>query len=216
MDDAVVWLERAVALKPDWPETHNSLGAVWFLRGDLARAWAAFDEAIRLDPTNAEAYFNRGRVLVSQRRPGEALVAFRSSLRLKPDDPLTLAAAASATAALGEVAQAIELYRRALRINPELVPALTDLAWILSAAQPHDDARAREAIQLAECAAQLTSFDNPVVLDALAASYFASGRVEHAIRSAEQAVAAAERSGDVRATADIATRLQTYRTQRSR
>ena len=214
VDDAVVRLERAAALKPEWPETYNNLGAAWFLRGDLAKASAAFDEAIRYDPENAEAYFNRGRVLAAQRRPAEALVAFRASLRLKGDDPVTLAAAASASAAIGQVSEAIDLYRRALRLNPDLVPALTDLAWILSALEPHDDVRAREAIQLAERAAELTSFNNPIVLDGLAASYFAAGRVMDAVRIAEQAVALAERSGDARAVADIAARLQTYRARR--
>ena len=211
LDDAVVRLERAIALKPEWAESYNNLGAAWFLRGDLAKASAAFDEAIRRDPENAEAYFNRGRVLASQRRPGEALVAFQSSLRLKPDDPIALASAASATTSLGDVDQAIELYRRALRINPDLVPALTDLAWILSAAEPRDDARARESIRLAERAAELTAFKDPVVLDALAASYFSNGRVADAVRIAEQAINAAEQNGDARAIADIGARLRTYR-----
>ncbi len=141
LDDATVWLERAIALKPEWPESYNNLGAAWFLRDDLVKASASFDEAIRRDPGNTEAYFNRGRVLASQRRPAEALVAFRASLRLKGNDADTLAAAASASAAIGQVAEAIDLYRRSLRINPDLVPALTDLAWILSAAEPHDDAQ---------------------------------------------------------------------------
>jgi tetratricopeptide (TPR) repeat protein len=214
LDDAVVWLERAIALKPEWAESYNNLGAAWFLRGDLAKASAAFDEAIRRDPANAEAFFNRGRVLAAQRRPGEALVAFRSSLRLKADDPLTLTAAASASVALGQVSEGIELYRRALRVNPDLVPALTDLAWILSAAEPHDDAGSRDAIQLAEHAAELTSFENAIVLDALAASYFSAGRVADAIRIAEQAVAAAERTRDSQQIADLARRLQNYRARR--
>jgi tetratricopeptide (TPR) repeat protein len=213
-DEAMARLERAVALKPEWPETYNNLGAVWFLRGDLGKASAAFDDAIRRDPANANAYFNRGRVLASQRRPAEALVALRTSLRLKPDDPDALAAAGSASAAIGQVAEAIDFYRRAVRINPDLVPALIDLAWILSAVEPREDARTREAIQLAEHAAELTSSANPVVLDALAASYFAAGRVMDAIRVAEQAVGAAERNGDARAVADIAARLQTYRARR--
>jgi tetratricopeptide (TPR) repeat protein len=211
LDEATTRLDRAIALRPEWAESYNNLGAAWFLRGDLAKASAAFDEAIRRDPENAEAYFNRGRVLASQRRYGEALVAFRSSLRLKPDDALTLTGAASATAALGQVPDAIASYRRALRINPDLVPALTDLAWILSALEPRDTPNTREAVRLAERAAGLTSFGNPVVLDALAAAYFSDGRAADAVRTAEQAVAQAQRSGDTGAAADIAVRLQAYR-----
>lgn len=216
LDEATGWLERAIALKPEWAESYNNLGAAWFLRGDLAKASAAFDEAIRRDPENAEAYFNRGRVLAALRRPAEALVAFKVSLRLKSDDPVTLTSAASASASIGQVSEAIDLYRRALRILPDLVPALTDLAWILSGVEPHDDVRTREAIRLAEHAAGLTSFNDPIVLDSLAAAYFAAGRVADAIRTAEQAVAAAEHGGDNRVIADITGRLQDYRARRPR
>ena len=214
LDEAIVWLDKAIVLEPGWAESYNNLGAAWFLSGDLAKASAAFDEAIRRDPGNAEAYFNRGHVLVSQRRPAEALVAFRASLRLKSNDPVTLTSAASASASIGQVSEAIVLYKRALDINPDVVPALIDLAWILSALEPKGAVNTQEAIRLAEHAAGLTSFNDPIVLDSLAAAYFAAGRVMDAIRVAEQAVALAERGSDPRAAADIAVRLQTYRARR--
>jgi tetratricopeptide (TPR) repeat protein len=214
LDEAIAWLDKAIALEPGWAESYNNLGAAWFLSGDLTKASAAFDEAIRRDPANAEAYFNRGRVLAAERRPAEALVAFKVSLRLEGDDPVTLTSAASASASVGQVSEAIVLYRRALGVNPDAVPALTDLAWILSALEPREAANSQEAVRLAERAAALTSFNDPIVLDSLAAAYFAAGRVMDAIRVAEQAVVLAERGSDPRAAADIARRLQTYRARR--
>jgi tetratricopeptide (TPR) repeat protein/mono/diheme cytochrome c family protein len=213
LDEAVRRFERAIALEPDWSESYNNLGAAWFLRGDLAAASRAFDEAIRRDSRNPQAYFNRGRVLVAERRPSDALVAFKESLRIKGDDPETLSAAASTSVATGQLPDAIRLYREALGLNPDLVTALADLAWILSAAEPRDDLRVAEAVRLAERAATLTSFADPIVLDTLAASYFAARRLSDAIRTAEQALAAAERSGNSRAVQDIGARLRTYRAQ---
>jgi tetratricopeptide (TPR) repeat protein len=213
VDEALAALRRATALRPDWSENHNNLGVALFLRGELNEASLAFDEALWRNPRNAEALFNRGRVLVAQGRHLEALAAFTKALEIRHDDPDTLVAAASASAAIGQVDDAARLYRDALRISPDLVPALTDLAWLLAAAEPRDANRASEAVRLAERAAHLSA-DNPVVLDTLAASYFAAGRADDAVRTAEAAVAAAERDGNGRAVRDIGERLGVYRSGR--
>jgi tetratricopeptide (TPR) repeat protein len=214
LDEAAVSLERAVALKPEWSESHTNLGAVWFLRGDLSAAMRSFDEALRRDPANAQAHYNRGRVLVAEGKPDAALVAFKESLRWKSADADTLTSAAAALVATGQVSDGVRYYRDALRLQPDLVSALTDLAWILASAEPHDRARAEEAVTLAERAAKLTSFENAIVLDTLGASYFAAGRVDEAIRTAERAVDVAQRGGEAQAVRDITSRLNTYRRRR--
>ena len=214
LDEAAVSLERAVTLKPDWSESHTNLGAVWFLRGDRAAALRAFDEALRRNPANAQAHYNRGRVLAAEGRPAEALVAFKESLRWKPADPETLTAAGAVLVATGQVLDATAYYRDALRVQPDFVSALTDLAWILASAEPVEKARADEAVKLAERAATLTSFDNAIVLDTLGASYFAAGRVDDAIRTAERAVGVADRHGETQAVRDITGRLNSYRRSR--
>ena len=214
LSEAIPRLERATTLQPDWSDAYNNLGAVYLLRGEMDAARQAFDRAIVLDPRSSQAQFNRGRLLMAQRRQPEALAAFMESLRLKPDDPDTLAAAAAAQVSTGDVPGAIRGYREALRIRPDHLSALTDLAWILASGQPADAARADEAVRIAERADALTSSENVVVLDTLAASYFAAGRIADAITTADRAVALAVARGDATAARDIGERLIAYRASR--
>jgi tetratricopeptide (TPR) repeat protein len=210
LDEAERHFRRVIELKPDFSESYNNLGVIQFLRGEAAAAMRAFEQALQGRDNNAEARFNLGRVLVVQKRTAEAVAQFNLALRLKPDDAETHASLASALATLGDVKASIGHYRDALRLKPDLVSALADLAWILASADDPMVREPHEAVQLSERAARLTNSQNAVVLDTLALSYFAAGRVDDAVRVAQAAVSVATASGDV-ATADaIATRLRLY------
>jgi tetratricopeptide (TPR) repeat protein/mono/diheme cytochrome c family protein len=214
LSEAAPRLQRAVELEPGWADAHNNLGAVHLLLGDVTEATRAIDTAIALDPRSAAAHFNRGRLLARQGRPSDALAAYLESLRSKPNDPETLAALAAAYVATGDVPAAVRAYRDALQLQPGLVGALTDLAWILARSEPPDKERAEEAVRLAERAAAQTRDASAIVLDTLAASYLAAGRVDDAISTAERAMAVARAMGDAKAAGDIGARLETYRSRR--
>lgn len=61
-----------------------------FEKNENQEALVAYDEAIRLDPTNAAAYVGRGRTLARLRRYDEAFGAYGEALRIDPADPMTL------------------------------------------------------------------------------------------------------------------------------
>lgn len=215
LDEAIEQLQAAIAAQPRWSESHNNLGVAHLLKGDLPAAADAFDAAVAQDRGNAQAQFNRGRTLMLTRRPGEALAAFEAASRARPSDPDIIVATAAARAATGDATGAIRDYRAALRRRPDLVGALTDLAWILAHLTPVNPSTAAEAVTFAERAATLTKRQHPVVLDTLAAGYFAAGRVAEAVTTAEEAVRLAEQRGDATAVRDIGERLRRYRGESS-
>ena len=53
---------------PDDYEAFFCRGDVYVLKGDLDKAIADYDQAIKLDPAFAEAYFNRALVYAGQER----------------------------------------------------------------------------------------------------------------------------------------------------
>jgi tetratricopeptide (TPR) repeat protein len=53
IDQALVDAQRADELKPDVARTYELLSAIWFSRGDLARAFAAADKSLALKPHDA-------------------------------------------------------------------------------------------------------------------------------------------------------------------
>lgn len=87
-DHAIAALDRVVQLEPRLPEAHVNLGFAWLglQRADLARQ--AFDRAIDLRPTQANAYYGLAVALEQGGELDTALGAMRSYLHLsKADDP---------------------------------------------------------------------------------------------------------------------------------
>ena len=68
-----------------------------------------------------------------------------------------------------------------------------------------------EAVRLAERAAGQTGYQQPTILDTLAAAYAASGDFETAVKAAEKALALAENVGAQELAAEIRERLRLYR-----
>src|SRR5207342_1454936 len=60
-------------------------GAAAVQSGDLDKARAAFEQLVKLVPSNAEGHNLLGWVLLSQGQTAEAIPQFRTALRLKPD-----------------------------------------------------------------------------------------------------------------------------------
>jgi len=59
-------------------------GNAWYRRGDFDRAIADYDEAIQLDPKDAQAYYDRGMAWEKKRRLREALADFKMHSQLAP------------------------------------------------------------------------------------------------------------------------------------
>jgi len=60
VDDAITEFNEAIALDPSLPRPFLARGRAYRAKGDLGRAAADYDEAIRRDPNNAAAFNNRG------------------------------------------------------------------------------------------------------------------------------------------------------------
>ena len=61
-----------------------------FEKGESVEALAAFDRAIALDSTRADAFVGRGRTLARLRRYDEAFEAYGRAVSLDPSDPMIL------------------------------------------------------------------------------------------------------------------------------
>lgn len=71
------------------PEPHNNLGILWFSGGEPAKAEAAFREAIRIQPSYADAHGNLANLLSGTGAVREALYHFEIALKLRPNDAAT-------------------------------------------------------------------------------------------------------------------------------
>jgi tetratricopeptide (TPR) repeat protein len=92
--------------------------------GDLERARADFEAALRLAPDQPDAHVGRGLVLWAAGEPAAALPDLDAALALWPDDAQAFNARGLAHAALGQIDQAIADYDAALQLAPTYVAAL--------------------------------------------------------------------------------------------
>jgi TolB-like protein/tetratricopeptide (TPR) repeat protein len=129
----------AIELDPTFAQAHAGLAdtcyfmLAWHLDDDhvdaiRAEAAAASAEAVRLDPSLAEAHVARGNVLSSQRREAEADAEFRRALELNPSLPHAHYFFARHLFETGRRSEAAAQFEETVRLDPEDLPT-----WVLIA-----------------------------------------------------------------------------------
>jgi regulator of sirC expression with transglutaminase-like and TPR domain len=102
-----------------------------------------YDESIRLNPKNPEAFYNRGVAFGQTGQYDRALADLNEAVRLKPNDPDYFTNRGSAHYWTGERNKAIADYHEAIRLNPKHTIALTLRARIM-ATENNEPARASD------------------------------------------------------------------------
>jgi Flp pilus assembly protein TadD len=87
LDEAVERLRAAAKLDPANSDLHRELGIAFLLGRDWKRARIEMLEAIRNDPTDADAYNGLGYALEKMGELAEAVKQYRMATHLDPADP---------------------------------------------------------------------------------------------------------------------------------
>jgi tetratricopeptide (TPR) repeat protein len=181
-EQALIHYNKALALKPDYPEALNNRGNV--LR-DLKRpeeALASYDRALAIKPDNADALNNRGNALRDLGRPADALASFDRALAVNPNSIEALYNRGSAFASLRRMEEALASFDGALALKPDLVEALTDRGGALLELK-----RPREALASCDRALAIRPGD-PVALDNRGGALRELGRAAEALASYDRAI----------------------------
>jgi tetratricopeptide (TPR) repeat protein len=117
--EALPHLQRADALKPDHPETLNTLGNVLNQLGRSAEALRPLDRAVQVQPRFAAAHNTRGAALMALGRPAEGIAAFQQALSLDPGNVVARINLGWALANTGRPGEALVQLEQARRAQPE-------------------------------------------------------------------------------------------------
>ena len=90
----------------------------WWAKKETDRALADFNEAVRLDPTNAWAYAERGNLYKNRAHRERALADLNEAIRLAPDYALAYFSRGDLYKNIGDLASAMADMNTAVRLDP--------------------------------------------------------------------------------------------------
>lgn len=129
-------LERALPFKGvsetfEFGRNYLSYGSIFYQRGYFEQSAKSFEEALRDDPTSAEAAYGLGSAYLSQQKIAEARESFERAAKLHASYPDTLANAWNNLGLLAgqgnRTDEAIKDFREAVRLSPDHLIALNNL-----------------------------------------------------------------------------------------
>jgi len=83
-DEAILNLNKAINLQPNFDQAHNNLGNILKNTGKFEEAVNCYREALKINPNYAEAYSNLGNALTEIGKIEEAIVNHQKALKLNP------------------------------------------------------------------------------------------------------------------------------------
>ena len=143
MQQAIVAVERAIALDPLSDLPNAALGQLFLMQRRFDDAVTAGEKAVSLNPNGDLNMVLLAMTLYHIRRYEEAIMLFKKAQRLNPDCPAWYLHNAGITYIhMGRYDEAIAECKKALKKNPDHFPALTIMASAYGLSGQLDEARA--------------------------------------------------------------------------
>ena len=125
LSEAMEQYDRTISLTSDaglLAATYANLGAAYRKLGEDEKARESFDQALRLNPNQSNAYLGLGQLLEKQNRLEDAIHSYSRSVELRPTDH-DFMLLGHALESAGRGSEALAAYQAALKLSPELPEA---------------------------------------------------------------------------------------------
>jgi len=222
LDSAISHFATAASIRSRKLDPHYNVGSAFVemnladalgLKGLADEAMLHYEEAIKLVPNYADAYYNRGNILFANGRVDEAIADWEKSLQLKPNDADAHTCLGNALLRQGFPNEAIAHYEKASEFAPEDPRSRNNIAWLLATSSDAAIRDGARAVALANEAVELSNGREPSFLRTLAAAYAESGRFSEAVAVARQASVIATMQGKTKLANGLEKDLVLYRSR---
>jgi tetratricopeptide (TPR) repeat protein len=205
-DRAIKDLDKAIRHFPNEVDLYIFRGSALNYQGRYDRAIIDFDRAIALDPKQSEAFNYRGVAWMQKNVRDKSLADFNRAIQLDSNSQTAYQNRANLLSLQGEFAKAAADFQRAFELAPKDTTILSNYSWLLATA-PDDKVRnGKRAVEMALQVCEVAGWDQPGLLENLAAAYAESGDFENAIKWQTKVVALLKED-----SAEEAARLELYR-----
>ncbi len=127
LPDALRQYQRAISLKPDFPQALNNLGAACMQLGAFQKAADAFGKVVALMPERSDSLHNLGLALIQAKRHDEAIACFRKLIQLAPDTPSGFVNLGKELMLQGFLQEAQQHFRKAISLDDTTTAAHDNL-----------------------------------------------------------------------------------------
>ena len=125
--ETVKLLNKALLIKPDYPEALYNLGLTYQAQERYESAINSYEKALDLKPNYPEALINLGVSLKEHGNIAGAIASYEQALAVKPNSPEAYSNLGIALKLQGKIEQAISAYKKALTLRPNFTEALSNL-----------------------------------------------------------------------------------------
>jgi protein O-mannosyl-transferase len=125
LPEAIEQHNRAISLTSDaglLASTYANLGTAYRKIGEDEKARESYDQAVRLNPNQSNAYLGLGQLLEKQNRLDESISNYSRSVELRPTDT-GFFLLGHALEIAGRRAEALAAYQSALQLSPDMTEA---------------------------------------------------------------------------------------------
>jgi tetratricopeptide (TPR) repeat protein len=152
IDEGMAHFQKALEIKPDYPQVHFNLGTALASRGQMDEAIQHYETALRLKPDYVAAHVNLGITLATCGRTDEAIAHLRRAIEIDPSIAEAHNNLGSVLASRGAIDDATVEFQKAVEIKPEYADAHRHLGIALAARGRVDEAieHYRKALTLAK------------------------------------------------------------------
>ncbi|MGD0784400.1 MAG: tetratricopeptide repeat protein [Sedimentisphaerales bacterium] len=209
--NSLTLFEHAIAVTEDNYLAHKCLADALHGQDKNEEAIEHYRKAIEIGENYASAYVGLGSVLIDTGKTDQAEEYLAKAIQLDPESGKAYGELGRAMAKKGKMSEAAALFEKAARLEPYWIDPINALAWNLAT---YNDAKIRNpvrAVQLAKRACELTNYENPAIMDTMAAAYAAAGDFSKAIETCEKALALCKSAQQSELKREIENRLILYK-----
>lgn len=186
--EAIEHFQKAVEINPRFPEAHFNLGILLAEQGWTNAAIEQYQTGLAFEPDNAKVHCKLADIYFAQEHWGEAVEHYQQALKQMPGSIHAHYQMGVALQCQKQFGAAVAEFQKVLELDPQHVAAQNDLAWIWATCPEASLRNGPKAVELAQQAIQLSSGNQPELLDTLAVAYAEAGQFPEAIETTRQAL----------------------------
>jgi tetratricopeptide (TPR) repeat protein len=212
--DAIAFYSEAIQRDPADAALYAFRGWAHKQQKSLENAVADYDRAIELAPGQCAWRNNRALIRVEQKEYDRAIVDYNVAINLYPQYSLAYRNRGNCRLKQKEYDGALADFQKSVEFGPEVPLAQSTLARLLATCPDNQFRNAKQAVEAARKACEISNWKIGTMLDTLAAAYAEAGQFDEAVRYEERAFADPEFVQDKQKVVEARKCLQLYRNKK--